>query len=63
VLKLRFISPIMVDDFQNLVKFWEEIWWIAMAFVKSESRVLFVKDWFRSFKLSGNVGLWLLVRE
>jgi hypothetical protein len=21
-------------------KFWEEIWWIAMAFIKSESRVL-----------------------
>jgi hypothetical protein len=42
VLKLRFISPIMVDDFQNLVKFWEEIWWIAMVFVKSESRILFV---------------------
>jgi hypothetical protein len=29
----------MVDDFQNWVKFWEEIWWIAMAFVKYESRV------------------------
>jgi hypothetical protein len=32
----------LVDDFQYWVKFWEEIWWIAMAFVKSESRVLFV---------------------
>jgi hypothetical protein len=32
----------MVDDFQNLVNFWEEIWWIAMAFVKSEFRVMFV---------------------
>jgi hypothetical protein len=42
VLKLGFISSVMVDDFQNWVKFWEEIWWIAMAFVKSESRVLFV---------------------
>jgi hypothetical protein len=32
----------MVDDFQNWVNFWEEIWWIAMAFVKSEFRVMFV---------------------
>jgi hypothetical protein len=28
--------------FRIWVKFWEGIWWIAMAFVKFESRVLFV---------------------
>jgi hypothetical protein len=39
---LDLFPPVMVNDFQKWVKFWEEIWWIAMAFVKYEFRVLFV---------------------